>query len=233
MASLESLQTRAVLAKGTVVQKGSDESVALRLKYVGTGSVTSVITVTATSVEVITDLGTITADFATYTTVGAVADKLAATGEFQVKVLDVLRSAASDNNLLAGSLTATNKTDENGNLVYDIFTDSSAFFQYGACLSPARGFDVPKGGRVHLQAIDYVANVGIAAADSVQIWARKGTVERQLFGALSVDTTATQILFANGQGKITGGVDEELIVLVKDAGSLADGGYIRATGIIE
>lgn len=236
MASKDSLETRKLLAKGTVVQAGSDKSVALRLKYIGTGSVTSVTTVTATSVVTITsDGGTDTYLFETYATIGALADAINAAGIFECKVLDVLRSAASDNNLLAGALTATNYVDEMGNEVYDIFTDSSAFLQYGACLSAHRGFNAPKGHRVTLSAITYYANFGTAAADSVQIWKRKNGVETQIFGQLSVDTTETTITFAvaGGVKGITSNIDEEFVVLVKDAASLADGGFIRVIGEIE
>lgn len=236
MASKDSLEIRKLLAKGVVIQAGSDKSVALRLKYKGTGSVTSVTVVTATSVALITsDGGTDTYEFATYTTMGALADKINSDGIFECKVLDVLRSAGSDNNLLAAALTATNAIDEAGNAVFDLYTDSSAFLQYGACLSAHRGFGLPKGHRVTLSAITYVANVGTAAADSVQIWKRKNGVEKQIFGQLSVDTNETTITFAvaGGVKGITSNDDEEFVVLVKDAASLADGGFIRVTGEIE
>lgn len=236
MASRDSLEIRKLLAKGVVLQVSSDQSVALRLKYKGTGTVTSVTVVTATAVTIITsDGGTDAYDFATYTTMGALADKINADGVFECKVLDVLRSAASDNNILAAALTATNAVDEAGNAVFDLYTDSSAFFQYGVCLSAHRGFGLPKGHRVTLSAITYVANVGTAAADSVQIWKRKDGVETQIFGQLSVDTDETTITFAvaGGVKGITSAEDEELIVIVKDAASLADGGFLRVMGEIE
>lgn len=236
MASRDSLEIRKLLAKGVVLQVSSDQSVALRLKYKGTGTVTSVTAVTATAVTIITsDGGTDAYDFATYTTMGALADKINADGVFECKVLDVLRSAASDNNILAAALTATNAVDEAGNAVFDLYTDSSAFLQYGLCLSAHRGFGLPKGHRVTLSAITYVANVGTAAADSVQIWKRKDGVETQIFGQLSVDTDETTITFAvaGGVKGITSAEDEELIVIVKDAASLADGGFLRVMGEIE
>ena len=57
MASTDSLNARKLLARGTVVYKSTDTSVALRLRYIGSGTVTSVATITATSVETITSDG--------------------------------------------------------------------------------------------------------------------------------------------------------------------------------
>lgn len=234
MSSLDSLKVRKMLAKGTVIQKNADQPVAIRLKYVGTGTVTSVTVVTATSVAMITsDGGTDTYLFSTYTTMGALADAINADGIFEAKVLDVLRSDGSDNNLLAAVLTAPTK-DEAGNNVYDIVTDTSAMYQLGACLSPFRAFDAPKGHRVNLQEVKYFATLGSAAADKVQIWKRIGATEVQIFGELSVSATATTINFANGDGYITGDENGEIIAILKDAASLSDtAAFIRVAGTIE
>jgi hypothetical protein len=237
MASLDSVQTRQILATGISIFAGTDLAVALRLRYVGTGTVTSVTTVTATDLVLITsDGGTDTYTFAAYTTMGALADAINADGIFEARVLDVLRSDASDNNLLAEALT-TSTTDENGNAVYDVKVDTSGMFYVGACLSGTRGFDSrAEGHRVRLQGIDYVANMGTAAADQLRVYARKAsdqTQERLVWAGLSVDTTATAVLFANGQGTVDSRNGEELVVRIKDAASLADGGYMKASGKFE
>ena len=126
MASKDSLETRKLLAKGTVIQAGSDKSVALRLKYKGTGSVTSVTVVTATSVECITtDGGTDTYAFATYTTMGALADKINSDGIFECKVLDVLRSAGSDNN--ASSTVSATLTSDLAKILATRLFESASF----------------------------------------------------------------------------------------------------------
>ena len=234
MASLDSLQVRALAASGVAVFAGTDKSVALRLRYRGTGTVTSVTVVTATSVVTITsDGGTDTFLFSSYATMGALADAINALGVFEARVLDVLRSAASDDALLAEALTTTTQ-DENGNAVFDLKVDTSGMFYVGACLSAARGFDsITKGHRVHLQAIDYVANMGTAASDQLKVYARKGTSERLIYSGLTVDTTATSVNFASGYGKLSSLDGEELIVTIKDGASMADGAYIRVSGIIE
>ncbi len=234
MASLDSLLTRQALAKGVVVQAGTDQPVAFRMRNVGGGAVTSVTVTTATDIVIITaNGGTDTFAFATYTTIGALVDAINAGGIFEAKVLDCLRSLASASTIVTGAITAGK--DENGVTVWDAKQDTSASLQVAVSLSPFRNFDAPKGHRVHLQEVKYSVNMGTAAADSVQIWKRKGAVEVQIFGELSVDTTATTINFAAGVGKITGGEDEELIVLVKDAATLADaaGNYVRVSGLIE
>lgn len=237
MASLDSVKTRQILATGISTFAGTDLAVALRLRYLGTGTVTSVATITATSLETITsDGGTDTFLFATYTTMGALADAINALGIFEARVLDVLRSDASDNNLLAETLTTTT-TDENGNPVYDVKVDTSGMFYVGACLSGARGFDTNVAGhRVKLQAIDYVANMGTAAADQLRVYARDAKTqnnERLLWKGLSVDTTATSVTFAGGFGSIDSRNGEELVVRILDGASLADGGYMKVTGVFE
>lgn len=234
MSSLNSVLTRQALASGTVLQVGSDTPVAIRLKKKTAGSVTSVTVTTATNIVMITsDGGTDTYAFATYTTVGALVDKINDDGIFEAKVLDCLRSQATASKFVDGAIASG--TDENGVVIWDVLNDTSAVLELGICLSPARNFDAIKGHRVHLQEIVYSVNMGTAAADSVQIYKRRGTTETKIYGTLSVDTTETTIRFANGEGKISGAPDEEIFVRVKDAATLADaaGNFVRISGIIE
>lgn len=236
MASLDSVLTRQALATGVTLQVGSDESVAIRLRYIGTGTVTSVTPTAATDLVLITsDGGTDTYTFATYTTVGALANAINKDGIFEAKVLDALRSQDIDaTSLLGGAITAG--TDGKGVVVWDVKNDSSAALELGVCLSPFRDFDAPKSHRVHLQQVVYSVNMGTAAADSFQIYKRdKAGTEVKVFGQLSVDTTETTLNLALGYGKITGDVDGELFVRVKDAATLADasGNFVRVVGILE
>lgn len=234
MPSLDSVQTRSLLALGDVRQAGTDGSVAIRLRKVGSESATSVTVTSATNVVLVGSTTTDTYTFAAYTTIGALADAINNDGRWEAKVLDCLRSLASDDNLLAAA-PVTAGTDANGTVVWDINTDTSVSLQIGVCLTPNRDFDLPAGHRVHLQQVVYSVNMGTAAADSVQIWRRRGMVETQVFGQLSVDTTETTLTFASGIGAISGREDDELIVLVKDAATLADaaGNFVRVVGKIE
>lgn len=234
MSSLDSVLTRATLKEGVVVNKGTDGPIAIRLRYIGTGTVTSVTVTTATNiVNVTSDGGTDTYAFATYATIGALVDAINADGIFEAKVLDALRSEATASRLLDGAISSG--TDSNGVVVWDVLADTSTALRITSTLSAHRDFDTPSR-RVKLQEISYAVNMGTAAADSVQVWRRRGTVEKQLIGLLSVDTTATTINFASGEGYIGGAVaDEEYIVFVKDAATLADaaGNYVRVSGTIE
>lgn len=233
MASLDSLLVRQAAASGTVIQKGTDGPVAIRLRKLGSETATSVTVTTATNIVLVGSTTTDTVAFATYTTYGAVVDRINSTGRWEAKILDALRSKASASTLVTGAITSS--TDQNGETIWDVLQDTSASLQIAVCLSPKRDFDAPKGHRVHLQELRYSVNMGTAAVDSVQIWKRNGTTETQLFGALSVDTTDTTINFVSGQGKITARNDEDLIAIVLDAATLADAtsNYVRLTGIIE
>jgi hypothetical protein len=234
MSSLDSALTRQALAKGTVIHKKADEPVGLRLRYIGTGSVTDVAITTATGIIMRTsDGGTDNYAFSGAATMGILEDQINADGIFEARVLDMLRSENPDDSLLQVTLTATTY-DEGYNNVFDVVIDSSGALSHGVCLSPTRYFDAPKGHRVHLQGLTYFSTLNGASADSLQIFKRKGTLESQVYGTASVTGTLTTINFASGEGKITGNPDEEFIVLVKDATSISDTGlYMTVIGEIE
>ena len=239
MASVDSIKSRVLLASGEVLSVGTDTPVAIRLRKIGTETATSVTVTTATNIVLVGSTTTDTIAFATYTNYGTVVDQINSTGRWEAKILDGLRSKASASTLLNGAITSG--TDANGITVWDVLQDTSASLQLAVCLSPFRNFDYPKGHRVHLQEVKYSVDMGTAAANSFQVWRRRGTptgqgtVETQIFGDLSVDTTATTYTFALGFGKISGGINDEIIVLVKDAATLADatGNYVRIVGLIE
>lgn len=233
MSSLDGLQVRNILSVGTVIQAGTDEPVAFRIRKIGSESATSVTITTGTNIVLVGSATTDTLTFAAYTTYGAVVDAINATGRWEAKMLDALRSKASASTIVDGAITAG--TDANGLVIYDAKQDTSASLQIAVCLTPKRDFDAPKGHRVSLQEVVYAVNMGTAAVDSVQIWIRRGTTETKVFSALSVDTTATTINFASGEGSIGGRNEDEIIVLVKDAATLADAtsNFVRVVGRIE
>lgn len=239
MASLDSVLVRKNLSSGVVRSKGTDGPVAIRLRYIGTGTVTSVTVTAATDIVLITsDGGTDTYTFATYTTVGAVVDAINKDGIFEAKPLDALRSLNVDATSRLLGATVSSTTDADGLVIWDIVEDTSVSLQIGVCLTPSYhfgSFTAPKGHRVHLQEIAYLVDTGTAAVDSVQVWTRKGATETQLLGLLSVDNTLTTITWASGEAVLSGGADEDIIVLFKDAATLADstGNFVRAVGVVE
>lgn len=239
MSSLDSVLLKKALASGVSRQKGTDGPVAIRLRYIGTGTVTSVDATAATNIVLITsDGGTDTYTFATYTTVGAVVDAINKDGIFEAKPLDALRSLNVDSLSVIKTATVSSSTDADGVTIWDFVTDTSVSLQISVCLTPSYhfgSFTAPKGHRVHLQEIAYLVDTGTAAVDSVQVWVRNGATETQIMGILSVDNTLTTITWASGEGKISGATDEDIVVVFKDAATLADstGNFVRATGLVE
>ncbi len=215
MASLDSLSVKSLLKKGVVRQVTNDKAIAMRLKYIGTGTVTSVTVVTATSIAMVTsDGGTDTYLFSAYSTMGALEDAINADAIFEARVIDALRSEDPDDSFLACALTATNDTDSTGAGVFDLYFDTSGAATFAICLSPY-GIDTsgqPDGHRVHLREIKYFVD-NTAAVDALKVYQRtKNGTETLLFSMLNVDATDTTITFASGEGIITSDVNAELIV---------------------
>lgn len=237
MASLDSAMTRSYLAKGVARRVADDTPIAFRLRYIGTGTVTSVTVDTDQDITVVTsDGGTDAYLLSTYTTMGALVDAINADGIFEAILVDALRSDSTGSSPFVDNSSVTAGTDENGVVVWDARIDTSVFLAHTVCLSPkVPTFDQPKGHRVHLQEIQYYSNVNGALANAVRIYKRKGTVETQIWGAASVDATLTTINFASGEGKITGGPDEEFVVRVLDTTSVTDGAgnFLQVVGIRE
>jgi hypothetical protein len=237
MPSVEGLKTRKLLARGETITKRTDTGVALRLRYIGTGTVTSITVTTATNIVMITsDGGTDTYAFATYTTVGALADAINTDKIFECVVLDTLRSYATASQFVDGAITASSTLD--GELVWDVKTDTDACYYIAVCLDPKyREFDRPGSGhRVSLIGYEYSTNFNAAGANCEQVWIRRGAVEEQKIGRLSVDTTLTSRTFGSGNSKLTAPDDAQIIVLVKDAAttwSNATSDYVQADGEIE
>lgn len=237
MSSLNALQVRSLLGEGRVQQVRTDTPVAVRLRYVGTGTVTSVTVTTATNIVMITsDGGTDTYAFATYATIGALVDKINADGIFEAMVLDGLRADATATQFVDGAITAA--SSEEGFLVWDVTVDTSAALYFAAALTPSkRTFLKPsRGHRVHVQELRYSINMGTAAVNSALLYERKadGTEVNRL-SMLSVDTNDTTITWASGQAKISGAEGSSFIFKVKDAATLADaaGNYLQIAGFIE
>ena len=235
MASLEGLKARQILAQGVVRQTTNDLPIGIRLKYVGTGTVTSVTVVSATDVAIITsDGGTDTYTFAAFTTIGALADAINADGIFEARIIDALRSEGSDDWFLAAAPVVAG-TDVDGNTVYDLVADTSGAATMACCLSPkGTGMTAkPDGHRVHLQEIFY--NVThTAAATTLKVYQRtKDGAESLIFAMLGVNATDTTVTFASGEAKITADQDAELIVLVDGTVTNATTNMIRVAGIRE
>lgn len=216
---------------------GTDEPVSIRLRYKGTGTVTSVTVTTATNIVLITsDGGTDTYAFATYTTIGAVVDAINNDGIFDAMVLDALRADASASAIVDGAVTVS--TVE-GTSVYDCLVDTSAALHISYRLTANRipGLSsAPNAKRVHVKFFKYAVNMGTAAADSVRLYEIDGKVETKKRKWLSVDTTATEVFnFSDGPLAVTAKPGNDVLVRVLDAATLADAttNYVWVEGLLE
>lgn len=243
MASLDSLLVRQSAGRGVVKRVLDDTPVAIRLRYIGTGTVTSVTTTISTNIVMVTsDGGTDTYTFATYTTVGALVDAINNDGIFEARILDALRSDATDDMFLNGAITAT--TSAEGYRIWDVLHDTSAvdavntlaYFTVRVTPDADRLFQAPrKNHRVSLQEIQYYVNVNGASAAAVRVYECVGSTETLVWSAASVDATLTTINWASGQGKITGADGSEFVVRVQDATSITDGAgnFLQCVAFVE
>jgi hypothetical protein len=249
MSSLKSLEARALAARGEVVTARTDTPVAIRLRYIGTGTVTSVVVTATTGIVLTTSDGgadsyvwagsivhTAGGGAEGMSTIGLLVDAINSDGIFEATVLDALRSYATDDKFVEETITLS--TSEEGYSIWDVKVDTDAAYYLAACLDPKyRLFNRPgKGHRVKLIGYEYSTNFDAAGANCEQVWIRQGTVETQKIGRLSVDTTVTTRNFANGNGELTAPDDAQIIVIVKDAATTwtnATSDYLQVDGIIE
>jgi len=208
-----------------------DTPVAIRIRHTGAvgRSVTSVTVTAITGIILIETDGTTplttTITWAASATIGAVADLINAATNWECKVLDALRADASDNNLVDGAISATN-TD--GVSYYDCLQDTSVLQAITYRCAYNRGVALTKpnlGHRVHLQQFmhDIVHNGAEVNGVRVYEWDAEHKTETQIWRAVSpASGVATTENFASGEGMITSGVNNDLIVRLQDSTSLTD-----------
>jgi hypothetical protein len=235
MASFDSLQSRKLAAKGVVLQCGTDGPVAVRMRYKGTGTVTSVTVITGTSITMITsDGGTDAYAFATYDTVAKLVSAINADNIFEAKALDTLGSYATATQFVNGAIASSTL---DGITIWDMKVDTSAAKYLALRLTSDRGFQgVPAGNRrVHLNEAKYFATLGNAAVGGFKIVDVKGSVETVVLSNLSVSAAATTESFASGWGYLTAEEGHDLVVVLIDDTSVGDAAanYLVVSGIVE
>jgi len=234
MSSLDSALLKQAMKRGKIRVSGQDAAVGLRLRYIGSGTVTTVATTQATSVVLTTsDGGVDTYLFSGYSTMGALSDAINADGIFECKVMDALRSENPDD-WFATSAGWSATTDLNGNVVYDLLSDNSAALTHACVFSPQESFDDPTGHRVHLQQVDYLVN-NTAAYNTLKIYERniKTGAETLIYYATNTDNSATSLTFASGNAQITSKWDHELVVIFDGTVVDSSTGYIICMGEYE
>jgi len=229
MGSLDSVLVRKGLAQNKAATVLDDGPIAIRLKYAGTGSVTSVTVTTATNLVLVTSDGsTETFAFATYTNMGLLADAINASAYWECKILDALRPDETGNSdFVTGAKTITALG------YYDLTVDTSVaqnsdnefIYSYRCTYDRGVGSEAPKGSHsVKLSEAIYNVNVNGAEAGGFQIWEwdASAKTETLVYTTVSVDATKTTINFASGNSTLDAGVGNDLIVRVKDTTSITD-----------
>lgn len=240
MGSLDAALTRQALAKHVVGSVVDDGAVAIRLRYVGTGTVTSVTIVTGTGITMITsDGGTDAYEFGTYATIGALVDAINGDGIFEAKVLDSIRAEATDDQFVNGAISSSTLRDGGvSTTVWDVTVDTDAADYTAYRLTFDRGFEKEARKRQHrvsLQEIVYNLDISAAEAKAVRVYEIDGTNETLVLQRKSVDATKTTINFASGEGRIDAAFGNDLVVYIMDTTSITDSSdnYLNVVGILE
>jgi len=235
MASQDFLQMRALAGEETLVQKLNDEMVVLRIRDIANGTSTPTVVLSDTQSDItITDSdgNATTCDLsnASYNTVGEVADYLNAAAGFEVRVLDALRSDASNDKWLGTTITAA--TTSEGESTFDILQDSSGLAAYRLRVSldrkaDPRSSDSKGSHRVVLKKLQYYADLtaGTGGVNIVKTSGALQSTESQIFSAVSVDTTDTEHDLSDG---ITAGEGNEFVICIDTTVVNSASGYVQA-----
>jgi hypothetical protein len=238
MASRDSLEVRKLLSSGVSKRRVDDTSKAVRIRYIGAAGTPSINVTVATGVAMIDATASVPYTWANYATMGELVAAINASGLWEAQLLDALSTDVTLNSFKTAGVIASG-TDENGVVVWDLVHDNnivsdSAYFAT-VCLTPFYNFDAPKAHRVHATELSYYQDITAAEGGAVLYKRKKNGTATEVYSTISVDTTSTTINFANGEGRISGGEDEELVFRITTAGALADNAlsYIRICGEVE
>lgn len=225
MSSVDKLTVQNLLAKGDAIQMGDNESVALRLKYTGEGSVSSVTVDSANNITLTTseDSG-ITFSFTDYSTVGALVDAINGVSYWKAKTLDALRSTPTTGSEL-DSASANTQIGESG--IYDVTIDNANLIANIIRLTYDRGFkqeEVKKSHRVKMNELVY--NLTLGGTSSLDIYEvdGRGTELLKLSGN-PTSGSETTLNFANGEVALTAENGNDLVVKISDDTSIT--GWMR------
>ena len=241
------VRTRNYLERGVIGQVADHLCVQFKLKYVGDGSVTSVIVTTATDITMVsvgadavtyTDAFTWVGGATNYTTVGTMCAAINATGRWEAKAMDALSSTLLGADLsIAGTLSA----DANGE--YSVMSDTTNQLVLAYRLTYDRTFKtnakLRKGHRVHIQELITTITAGGPDANAFKIYecsqgdnsmsySSKETVVYQKTPSNSAASTTT---WASGEGKLSSNEGNDLVVVITDGASLT--GSLTVVGEIE
>jgi hypothetical protein len=246
MPSLDFSRIRHDLRRDIIGQVADDTCVLFKLKYVGGGTVTSVITTAATDITMVSVYnGTTYTDAyhwagpGTYTTVQLITDAINKDGRFEARTMDALNATALGANLVIG---ATLTVDANGE--YNVLSDTSnaKFLAYRLTYDRTFGTNVKfrNGHRVSLREIVTSLTLGGGAdANGLKVYectppgnsAPYGDAEILVLQRTPTTGSVETINWASGKGKITANEGNDLVVIITDAGSIT--GSLTINGELE
>ena len=239
MASLESLQTRALAARTLSGRTVDDGSLALEITHVSTNATPSVTMSVGTGIT-LADVGYTTGSLAfnVYTTLGALVDVINQSHflYWNARIIDGLRATSTASSSLIPNGVISSTTTTGAETIYRVFLDhsvaKSAFYRVALDRGILYTDDGQKksesdgklflGHRVKITGIKYNENVNAAQLNGVRIyeWDPFLATETEIWSAKSVDATDTSIDFT--LNPVTAREGNELIVMVEDDTSLTD-----------
>ena len=237
MGSLNSIKVRSELRHGVTESVVADTPVAIRMKYIGTGSVTSVAVDTDQDITLTTsDGGAEEFLFSDFTTMGALAGAINNSIYWNAKLLDALRADVTAGSVLINDLT----TSITGAGYYEAYIDTSVQLTLTYRCAYDRRPDgenrvnsaKPKGAhRVHLQGFTYLADLPASEVNGVRVYEYDpvNQTETQVYQAVAADNSSTTVTFVNGEGEISSSFGNDLIVRIIDSSTLSDTGLILTT----
>ena len=240
MSSLEMVRTRHYLERGVIGQVGDDLPVLMTMRYVGTGTVTSVTVTTATDITMVTsDGGTDAYTWASYTTMGALVAAINKDGIFEAKIMDCISTTATGSGLaIAGTLAV------DGNGEYQMLSDTSnaKFLAYRLTYDRTFGNNAKLRAmhRVHIQEVITDLTLGGGAdTNAFKIYectpsggsAPYSGAETVIYQKTPTTGSVSTTTWASGNGKITSHEGNDLTIVITDSGAIT--GTITMTGIAE
>ena len=226
------LKTRKMLASGVIGQVGDDQGVAIRIRATAAaGAVTSVTITTATNIVFVSaNGGTETFAFATYTTVGALADAINGSAYWECKVLDTVRSEATASQFVTGAITSSIFEEVT---VWDVLVNTSTANYTAYRLTYNRGMESKPNSshRVHLQEIGTNVTLGDETANGLKVYEVNGTVETVVYQVTATSGSVATVNWADGVGKLSAKDGNDLVVKLTDETSIT--GPITVVGVTE
>ena len=230
MASLDSLNMRALAASTMSGRVVDDKSLAIEIVYVpqATGDTPVVTLVSGTGITLADSLTTTgSLAFGVYTNLGLLVDKINTYIRWKARIIDGLRATSTASSVLLPN-SAITAVSRGGESIYEVLIDQdvndSVFYRVSADRGVLRDDDgrlkdqiAQDSHRVKITGITYNQNISAATLNGIRIYEfdYKTLSETQVWSAKSVDATATTHDFT--LNPITATEGNDLVVMINDS----------------